>query len=341
MIREFLKDNTENCFDLMTMSENLDETDRKSGKSLLQIAITNHNLTLIKALLMKKADVNFQNKIDKSTPLFTSIQLNFLEAAQALLQTHQVNVEVEIESRTYLEHAVVIGSEQMIQLLIKYKVPIKENLLHLAINAEKDENAQFLIQNDIGLLNQDEDQENVLHILAFSGNAELLNAIIKRYINKPFQIDIWNQQNKEGNAPLHIAAINDKQLFLKLLLQNKDTINLDVSKLNRAGLSYQQIIENRKRKAELEQQKQQIRKRQIAQHRKERQDQRVKEIESQIIKDKEEDRIKKELKANKHILQKKEDTKNRLRMLAIFATIILGAYILFYSNIQNNMSIQI
>ncbi|CAD8088173.1 unnamed protein product [Paramecium primaurelia] len=335
MIREFLKDNTESCLDLIDRGENLEEVDKKSGKSLLQIAITNNNLALVKALLTKKADVNFVNKFDKSTPLFTSIQLNFLEAAQALLQTHQVDVEVEIEERTYLEHAVVIGTVQMIQLLIKYKVPIQGNLLHLAINAEQDENALFLIQNEIGLFNQDEDQENVLHLLAFNGNAELLNAIIKRHINKPFQVDIWNQQNKEGNAPLHIAAINDKQLFLKVLLTNKDNINLDVNKQNRAGLTYQQIIEDRKKKVELEQQEQQVRKRQIAEDRKERQQQRAKEVENQIIEEKEAKRKQKEQEANKEILQKKEDTKNRLVMLAIFAVVILGFYVVLQFSIKN------
>ncbi|CAD8184952.1 unnamed protein product [Paramecium octaurelia] len=334
MIREFLKDNTESCLDLIDKGENLDEIDKKTGKSLLQIALTNNNLKLVKALLAKKADVNFMNLIDKSTPLFTSIQLNFLEGAQALLQTHQVDVEVEIEGRSYLEHAVVIGTVQMIQLLIKYKVPTKGNLLHLAINAEQDENALYLIQNEIGLLNQDEDQENVLHILAFSGNAELLNAIIKRHRDNALQIDIWNQQNKEGNAPLHIAAINDKQLFLKVLLSNKDNVNLDVNKLNRAGLTYLQIIEDRKKKIELEQQEQQVRKRQIAEDRKERQQQRAKEVENQISEEKEAKKRQKEAEANKEILQKKEDTKNRLVMLGIFAVVILGFYVVLQFSIK-------
>lgn len=35
MIREFLRDNTESCLDLIDKGENLNETDRKSGKSLL------------------------------------------------------------------------------------------------------------------------------------------------------------------------------------------------------------------------------------------------------------------------------------------------------------------
>ncbi|CAK95107.1 unnamed protein product (macronuclear) [Paramecium tetraurelia] len=334
MIREFQKDNTESCLDLIDKGENLDEIDKKTGKSLLQIALTNNNLKLVKALLAKKADVNFVNHIDKSTPLFTSIQLNFLEGAQALLQTHQVDVEVEIEGRSYLEHAVVIGTVQMIQLLIKYKVPTKGNLLHLAINAEQDENALYLIQNEIGLLNQDEDQENVLHILAFSGNAELLNAIIKRHRDNALQIDIWNQQNKEGNVPLHIAAINDKQLFLKVLLQNKDNVNLDVNKLNRAGLTYLQIIEDRKKKIELEQQEQQVRKRQIAEDRKERQQQRAKEVENQISEEKEAKKRQKEAEANKEILQKKEDTRNRLVMLGIFAVVILGFYVVLQFSIK-------
>ncbi|CAD8101647.1 unnamed protein product [Paramecium sonneborni] len=335
MIKEFLKDNTDNCLDLIEKGDNLEEIDRKSGKSLLQIAITNKNLTLVKALISKKkADVNFVNQIDKSTPLFTSIQLNFLEAAQALLQTHQVDLEVQIEGRSYLEHAVVIGTVQIIQLLIKYKVPIQGNLLHLAINSEQDENAQFLIQNEIGLINQDEDSENVLHILAFTGNAELLNSIIKKHLNNPIQVDIWNQQNKEGNAPLHIAAINDKQLFLKVLLSNKDNINLDVNKLNRAGLTYQQILEDRKKKIELEQQEQQVRKRLIAEDRKERQLQRAKEIENQIQQEKEAKTRQKEAEANKEILQKKEDTKNRFVMLGIFLAVILGFYIILQFSIK-------
>ena len=35
MIKEFLKDNTDNCLELIHKGENLDEIDRKSGKSLL------------------------------------------------------------------------------------------------------------------------------------------------------------------------------------------------------------------------------------------------------------------------------------------------------------------
>lgn len=47
-----------------------------------------------------------------------------------------------------------------------------------------------------------------MHILAFNGNAELLNALIKKHVETP--INVWNQLNKEGNAPIHIAAINEK-----------------------------------------------------------------------------------------------------------------------------------
>lgn len=35
MIREFLRDNTESCLDLIDKGDNLDEIDKKSGKSLL------------------------------------------------------------------------------------------------------------------------------------------------------------------------------------------------------------------------------------------------------------------------------------------------------------------
>jgi hypothetical protein len=47
-----------------------------------------------------------------------------------------------------------------------------------------------------------------VHILAFSGNAELLNAIIKKHTETP--LNVWNLLNKEGNAPIHVAAINER-----------------------------------------------------------------------------------------------------------------------------------
>ena len=84
MIREFQRDNTEACLEHIDKADDLTIVDSKKN-SLLQIALQNNNLTVVKALLAKKVDVNCINPRDKSTPLFTAIELNFLEGAQALL----------------------------------------------------------------------------------------------------------------------------------------------------------------------------------------------------------------------------------------------------------------
>ncbi|CAD8199759.1 unnamed protein product [Paramecium pentaurelia] len=307
-----------------------------------------NNLQLVKALLAKKVDVNFLKKIDKSTPLSTLIQLNFIEGAQALLQTHQVDLEVEIEGRSYLEHAVVIGTVQIIQLLMSNQDLPNETyyIWQQMQNKMKTHNFQFKMKFDqqikmkikriFYIYYQFEQfffkQSYESTILVYNGIVELLNAIIKRPINKPLQIDIWNQQNKEENTSLHIAAINDKQLFLNVLLSNKDNVNLDVNKLNRAGLNYQQIIEDRKKKVELEQQEQQVRKRLIAEDsndnnkglKKQKLDNRRKRIKVKI----------KRSRSQQRDIIEEGRYKNRFLMLDIFAIVILGFYIVLQFSIK-------
>lgn len=50
MLKDFLKDNTESIL-LQIETEDLTITDKKSGRSLLQIAVMNENIDVVKALL--------------------------------------------------------------------------------------------------------------------------------------------------------------------------------------------------------------------------------------------------------------------------------------------------
>ncbi|CAD8100088.1 unnamed protein product [Paramecium primaurelia] len=315
MIRVFLRDNTESCLDLIDKGDNLDEIDKKSGKSLLQIALTNNNLQLVKALLAKKVDVNFLNKIDRSTSLFTSIQSNFIKGAQALVQ----DLEVEIEGRSYLEHAFVIGTVQIIQLLMS-----NQKLITFGNKCRKQDethNFQFKMKFDQQIKMKIREYFIYQHLMV------LQNCLMQ-------QLKTYKQaiQNKEENTSLHIAAINDKQLFLKVLLSNKDNVNLDVNKLNRAGLNYQQIIEDRKKKVELEQQEQQVRKRLIAEDRKDNN----KGLKKQKL-DNRRKRIKVKIKRSRsqqRDIIEEGRYKNRFVMLDIFAIVILGFYIVLQFSIK-------
>lgn len=50
-----------------------------------------------------------------------------------------------------------------------------------------------------------------------------------------------NTLNREGNAPIHLAALNQRSLILQLLTESAEALEIDLELKNKAGLTYSQI----------------------------------------------------------------------------------------------------
>ncbi|WP_264376068.1 ankyrin repeat domain-containing protein [Wolbachia endosymbiont (group B) of Sphaerophoria taeniata] len=125
-----------------------------------------------------------------------------------------------------LHYAVQSGNAECIKFFIDNQVQFlknkyNENPFHkIAGNSETQENAiNFLIKNleFLGRLNSKIDQENVdgntpLHIAAKHGNKQLIELFIKSGAKIV--------QNKQGNTPLHIAIIHGNTYCIELFYEN-------------------------------------------------------------------------------------------------------------------------
>lgn len=87
----------------------------------------------------------------------------------------------------------------------------------------------------------DQDGENVMHLCASEGQGDILNAMLikaKKDASVCEQVNrLVNAANKEGNAPLHLAALEEKTIIINLLVQASH-IKVEENKENKAGLTY-------------------------------------------------------------------------------------------------------
>jgi ankyrin repeat protein len=58
--------------------------------------------------------------------------------------------------------------------------------------------------------------------------------------------------NKEGNAPLHIAALSERSLIIQLLFDNANELGIDLQLKNKGGLTYAQIEQDLVRQKDIE-----------------------------------------------------------------------------------------
>ncbi|XP_030951303.1 ankyrin repeat-containing protein At5g02620-like isoform X2 [Quercus lobata] len=83
----------------------------------------------------------------------------------------------------------------------------------------------------------DKKDRTALHLAAESGNSKLVKVFLQTLATE----DLINQQDKEGNTPFHLAAMEGRYALLMMLVKDR---RIDWMAMNKAGMSTVDIIQS-------------------------------------------------------------------------------------------------
>lgn len=86
----------------------------------------------------------------------------------------------------------------------------------------------------------DNKDRTALHLAAESGNSKVVKVFLQTLASE----DLINQQDKEGNTPFHLAAMEGRYALLMMLAKDR---RIDWMAMNKAGMSTVDIIQSDKR----------------------------------------------------------------------------------------------
>lgn len=203
----------------------------RDGKTPLHYAAKSGNKECFKTLMENEAHftttINYKSELHYAA---RSGNFSFLEYLGEILKAKGIFDREKIKTDKYgnnaLHYAVQSGNAECIKFFIYnqvqfFKNKYNENPFHkIAGNSETQENAiNFLIEHlkFLGRLKSEINQENVdgntpLHIAAKHGNKQLIELFI--------QSGAKIVQNKQGNTPLHIAIIHGNTYCIELFYEN-------------------------------------------------------------------------------------------------------------------------
>ncbi|XP_043714896.1 protein ACCELERATED CELL DEATH 6-like [Telopea speciosissima] len=188
---------------------------RRSGKTLLHVAIIKKHREIMKIVLKFKPQLIQLRDAQKRTPLHYAARLNFWDGLNVLLDMDTSAVYQSDDKGFFPIHvAAREGHTKILQLLIK-RCPGSWELL------------------------TEQEQENALHVAAKSGKVEMVGYILKN----PMLEKLLNEKEKDGNTPLHLAAmaghykvvhVLTRDVRVNLCLKNYNKLTaLNISEANR------------------------------------------------------------------------------------------------------------
>lgn len=133
--------------------------------------------------------------------------------------------EVDIFGRTPLCYAIVFGDLEAIRLFLECECSAayfydKEETspLHLAAYAGRVEAAQELIQSCPYIWELiDKKGRTALHAAVIAGKLRMVKYILK----VPELVGLINEPDKEGNTPLHLAAVHQEYSIISILARDE------------------------------------------------------------------------------------------------------------------------
>ncbi|XP_017245614.2 protein ACCELERATED CELL DEATH 6 [Daucus carota subsp. sativus] len=194
------------------------------GKSLVHAAITSRNIALLKELTKMKTEVLSITDENEQTPLHCAASTNFAEGVDFILEKYKMDIfEKDSDGFLPIHYASKYGHIGILIKLLQYKLDARE------------------------FVNQD--GQNILHVAAMYGKHDVVRYILKT----PGLELLYNEIDKDGNTPLHLAAKKwhpnvvscltwDKRVHLKLL-NNEGLTAMDTFEENMKGtVSYRQRL---------------------------------------------------------------------------------------------------
>lgn len=190
----------------------------------LHVAVLHRRLETMKILLRYHAQVNDINK-EGETPLHIACTENFVEAVELLLNNNAlVNIYAK-NNTTPLYQGIRCGNYKIVELLLLHGALIEnENTvanihdpLHMAIAAGYLKIMEDLLSHGLNVNMKSASAQNdkdpaFLHTAVENEQIEIVHLFLK------FNAEV-NIKDGFGRTPLHIAAINENEVMIELLLQ--------------------------------------------------------------------------------------------------------------------------
>jgi len=335
LLKEVKQDRTEKVLELLQGPQDLNAIDTKTGNTLLHLAISNTNSTILGALLRgeNKPELNILNK-EGLSPLCFAVLQNYEEGVELLLKAGaQVDLPSD-EGYTPLHYAAENNSKEILKLLLKAGADINYKsedgtALHIATRENNDDIAFFLMENPkLNFLEIDEDGNTFLHIAIMFGAYNIFQKFFTDYDNGLYKevniTELVNHANNDGNTILHLAELEQKSTVADFLRKNAEKYGLNLNAKNKEGMTADDCRESHKIRQQKEEEMKKIEKEELAEARKARKEEREQLAEERR---KQEEMLKKKQEEERLRLQaemkKKEEKKTWIFVLAFVGIIAL------------------
>ena len=192
----------------------LERTDKKTGKTLLILALESDQPEAVGLLLSSGAE--FESTLHEQS--WVAVAITNLSLLETLL-THNVNPDVlDADGLAPIHHAVQTQNTNSLTLLLKYgananlRNPLYQTPLLMAIMEDDLPSAEILLEYCADPDLRDRHGNTALHQAVQRRNMEITRFLIQKGADpKCF--------NFSGMSPLHIAALNGQDELAELLLQ--------------------------------------------------------------------------------------------------------------------------
>jgi len=217
-------------------------------ENALHIAILDDNKEKIDNLLQsKKNNINKKDSIKQYTPLHLAVYLNDIALTNQILTVKNLNIdEIDIDNKTALIIASMMGNSQIIQTLLNHRSSINctDNIgctaLHYTILNNDKDSFGLILERKPNLNFIDKSGYSYLHHTILLKRLEMSKELIKAKINV-------NIVDKNDQIPLHHAYILKQDTIVNLLLEN-GSYTRKVDAFGKIPSDYKQTMEEKELK---------------------------------------------------------------------------------------------
>ncbi|KAG8193126.1 hypothetical protein JTE90_004950 [Oedothorax gibbosus] len=253
---------------LLINSDKCNSEDTETNSTLLLLASLEGQTNVVRALLMKGADINYTNShnmsalycaavfghddvvkvllkynsklykwkdCDGSTPLHLAVKMGHAKVVSTLLSAGANPCIVSNDNNTSVELAVARDNSEIVELLLSHSyVDANDSnnghtLLHIAAEKGHLTNTELLVERGADINARNISGSKPIHIAARDGH---LN-IVKYYLGKNIQI---NDLGTDGQSLLHYAANGGQLEIAKYLIEQNIDVNISDDTTQSAAL---------------------------------------------------------------------------------------------------------